>query len=127
MYKYCEYDAENKVIIWSLKDTPPDFPSQEEAFAEIIALADSLPEKPYLLVDWTDFVLENKDRVDYYRKKNAELIKHVKGLVRFNVHDLNTRIELQKSLREKRLEDARFFLYSSKEAALEAIRKGEIK
>jgi hypothetical protein len=126
MSKYCSYDAENNFILWELKNTPYTAEAHAQAYLELIEVAKSLPKKPYILVDWTDFTPFGLNQ-DFYRPYVSELVKHIRGLVRCNVVRPDIRIALRKDAINSSLEDTRFFFYPSREAALEAIRNGEIK
>lgn len=126
MPKYCEYDKENKLIVWTIKNVPPTAEGFTEAYSEIIKLAQSLPEKVFLFVDWKDATIPPLTQA-FFRPHVAEVLKHVRGIVRYNLINVEIRVQLRKDAINSSLEDARMYIYPSKEAALEAIHKGELR
>jgi hypothetical protein len=126
MLKHCEYDQENKVIVWTITRTPSTAEGFTEAYAEIIKLAQSLPEKVFLFVDWKDAVIPPL-RQAFFRPFVVEVLKHVRGIVRYNMANLEIRMQMRKDTINATLEDTRMYIYPSKEIALEAIHKGELR
>lgn len=116
------YDSREEVLMADLSNLQADIAFVKEIFDLEIEIAKSLSEKPYMLVNYKDFHA-TPEAHEYYAQRIDELIAVVKGIVRYEVSDFMTKIMLKV---ENMSRGKPINIYSSKEAALRAIRKGQV-
>lgn len=125
MGKYSNYDEKEGVILTDLTGLTSSRQTVDEVIDEVIQIADSLPQKTYLVACWKNLQLD-KDTADYYGQRLIELLQHVRGIVRYEATDVITRIAIRAETVKHNLQGAKANIFANKEEALEAIRKGRV-
>lgn len=119
MGKYCYYDEQEKVIFLDASNLTLTPALVSEINADLLELARSLqPYKPYVISCWhnTKMSATAKER---HEKEMGEMLKYVKGFVRYDMTDFMTKIGIQsESVNYGKSSN----IFNSREEALQAIR-----
>jgi hypothetical protein len=123
MEKCCYYDKVEKVIFLNLacylkKDS-------NLAKQELISVVTSVPEKVYLLADWSGVKYKGRGE-ETYSNSVAELLKHVKGIVRYGLDDTYLRLKIRAENLKNDFQGSQPNIFATKEEALAAIREGKV-
>ena len=124
MGKYSDYDPKENVIFSHAATRELSVESTNEYFDETIALARSLPQKVFLVVCWKDIKL-TPEVAKQYSARLPELIKHVRGIVRYQAEDPLTRIVVRAETVIHNFQKAQAHIYATREEALAAVRRLE--
>jgi hypothetical protein len=124
MGKYSDYDPKEKVIFSHSVDNELAAQNTDEYFDEVIEIARSLPQKVYLLVCWKGAKL-TPDAIQNYNKRLPELLKHIRGIVRYEADDPVARIVIRSGTVVNNYQKAEAHIYKTKEEALAAVRRLE--
>lgn len=124
MAKYSYYDPQERVVFVDLTGLRADPAIVDEVIDEEISIAHTLPEKVFLVVCWKDVVM-SPAATERYGQRLPELLKHVRGIVRYDATEVTTRIAIRSQTVVNNLQKAKAHLYSSKEEAIAAVRQLE--
>jgi hypothetical protein len=124
MGKYMHYDPEQHVIMVDHTDQILTREVMAEVLQEYKETCAGLPQKVYVVVCWKNTKL-SPDLGDYYATIVEEVLKYVKGIVRYEANDFLTTITIRAQTIRHNLQHSQSNIYPSKEAALEAVRKLE--
>lgn len=91
---------------------------------QYIETASQLPHKVYAISCWKDAKIPS-DVGDFYAETLVEILKHVRGIVRYEATDFLTNVTIRTQTVRHRLQHSKSNIYPSKEAAIEAVRKLE--
>lgn len=127
MGKYSYYDEKEDVIFTDITGIASVRSSVDTVIDEVIAIARSLPKRVFIVVCWQDVKMDAVT-AQYYGERVADLLKnYVRGIVRYGANDVQTRINIRTETVRHHTQGSRSYLYPTKEEALAALRRGEVK
>jgi hypothetical protein len=119
----CYYDEKEKVIFLHLLYYNGKAP--DAALKDLIAVITRVREKVYLLSDWSGMKYVGAGE-DNYNRSVTELLKHVKGIVRYGLDDSYLRLKIRAENLKNDFQDSKINIFKTKEEALAAIREGKV-
>jgi len=122
MGKYSYYDQNEDVIFVDASGLVSEIALIDEVFDEVIALATSLPHKVYLVTNWKEIKFDNAS-IEHYTTRLTGLLEVTRGIVRYGATNTTARVVVRTASIKHQMPSN---FYPSKEAALEAIREGNI-
>ncbi len=122
--KYCYYDPQERVIFNDFSGLTLSSDLLDKVTAEIILIAQSLPVKVYMITCWKDVTLK-EDFNEAYRRHLPELLKYVKGALRYDVNTLMATVTIRSETVTQHLQNTRSFIFPNREAALAEVRRLE--
>jgi hypothetical protein len=124
MGKYSYYDEKENVIFSKASTDEVTSKSTDEYFDETIEIARNLPQKVFLVVCWKDTTL-TPESAQQYSKRIPELLKYIRGIVRYEANDVVARILIRAETVKNNMQKAQPHIYATREEALAAVRKLE--
>jgi hypothetical protein len=121
MGKYSNYDPTENVIASDFTGLHITSNLMVEIAQEAKDIAATLPTKVYILVCWENVELD-MDKDDYGQQV-AELLKHVKGIIRYGATNLLTNVTIRQQTVKRHLQNTQSHLYKTKAEALAALHK----
>lgn len=124
MRRYSHYDEPRGVIHTDASGLTQATRVEIDAlFDELVALADSLPAPVWVVACWRDASFVDFATAEHYGERTAELLKHVKGVVRYAANDPLTRSVVRAQMLKHREAGTRANFYETFEEALAATRE----
>jgi hypothetical protein len=125
MGKYSNYDPKEGVIFTDLTGLKSSRELTDEIVDEAIAIARNLPKKPWIVVCWKDVQMDQAN-AEHYGMRVKELMKYIRGVVRYEANEIHTRLFIRSQTVKHHLQGARTNIYPTRADALAAIRNGEV-
>jgi len=126
MGKYSHYDPIENVIFTDITNlVAKDTKIIDEVFDELIAIARRLHQKVYVVGCWKNVKVSNPSIAIHYGNRSAELLIHVRGVIRYAADDPLTRAYVRTEMLKHQTQGTRSNLYETREAALQAVRQLE--
>jgi hypothetical protein len=117
------YDPELRVIVTDASNLQHATMKDIDAlFDELVRLAKSLPSKVYVLAHWKNAGFFDSSVADHYGNRTADLLKHVRGVVRYAANDPITRAMVRSQMMKHLAEGTRSNFFETREEALDAVR-----
>ena len=121
MGKYTYYDPEENVIFCDPTGLSASKENIDLISDEVEEVARSiLPRKVFMVVCYKEIKM-TPELVAYYGERMAATQKHLRGVVRYAMEDIVTRIALRSETVKYGLQKGQAHIYSSKEEALAAV------
>jgi hypothetical protein len=124
MGKYANYDPQEDVIFFSFQTANITGPILKEGMTEVIAVTNGLPHKVFMVSDWQDVTLSPDAQAEYGRL-TAELMRHIRGIVRYGANKLISRTLIRSETIKHQWQGTQSHIYPTKEEALAVVRKLE--
>ena len=118
------YDTTERVLLIDFTGVTLTSELLEQILHRIIDITKNLPHKVYALTCWKDAILP-PEVSEQYGLTTAELLKYVRGIVRYESNIMLTNVTIRANTVRLHLQGSRSNLFSSKEEALAAIRELE--
>jgi hypothetical protein len=123
MGKYSQFDpGENVIFTDATNAAHASRATIDEIFDELIAIARARPEPVYVVACWKNAGFADRAVAEYYGQRTAELLKHVRGVVRYGADDPITRSFIRTESMKHRDEGVRSNLFETRADALAAVR-----
>jgi hypothetical protein len=124
MNRRISYDPKERVIFVDLTGLVATPQLVDEIVDEEIALAKTLTEKVFMVVCWKDVKMDPASS-DRYGERLPELLKHFRGIVRYDASEITTRLAIRAKNMKQHTQNDKTHIYSSREEALAAVRHME--
>lgn len=126
MGKYSHYDATENVILTDVTGIAAATRAViDDIFDELNAIARSLREPVYVVACWKQVTFRDPAVAEYYGQRTGDLLKYVRGVVRYGADDPITRSYIRAQAMKHRAEGTRSNLFDSRAEALAAVRAME--
>jgi len=124
--KYSRYDPTEDVIFTDITGLlAKDTKIIDLVFDELIGIARRLHHKVYVVGCWKDVKVSNPTIAIHYGNRSAELLIHVRGVVRYAADDPLTRAYVRTEMLKHQMQGTRSNLFGTREQALQAVRQLE--
>jgi hypothetical protein len=125
MGKYSYYDASEEVVFVNLSGLKPTRDLWDEIMSDIHATLDGVEQKVYLVSCWREVQMDLSS-AQYYGECVKELLKRVRGIVRYEATEPLTRIYLISEAIKHEMQGSRSHIYNTKSEALKAIQSDKM-
>ncbi len=116
------YDPQLEVIFIDYSGITLTKAMLEQVLEEVKEITDTLPQKVFVASCLQDTKFDI-DLDEDFGRLTAELLTHVRGVIRYGVTNTFTNITIRTNTVKKRLQGIQSHIYPTREAALEAIYK----
>lgn len=124
MGKKVYYDKEADVIVADFSGLTVNNEILEEIVTDTVAIAKTLNHKVFAVSCWHETKM-GPEMAERFGQNCVELLKHLRGLVRYGVADPVTNITIRSTTLMTHLQGNNSYIYQTKEEALAAVRQRE--
>jgi hypothetical protein len=125
MGKYSYFDFEENVVFVDIAGLSPNPSQWDEIMTDIHATLDRVKQTVYIVSCWRNVEIDLSS-AQYYGECTKELLKRVRGIVRYDATEPLTRIYLIGEAIKHEMQGSRSHIYATKEEALKAIKLGKV-